>query len=147
LWAVALAAARKQTDNIRKRSRGWQGRPPRDTFLECKPTTRGRNTMARRFPMTRTSTYKRFAAFTLVELLVVIAIIGVLVALLLPAVQSAREAARRTACLNKVKQLALALHQHHDSHKASPAGAQSINNLSWRPYILPYIEQQAVYDQ
>ncbi|MHB8865816.1 MAG: DUF1559 family PulG-like putative transporter [Pirellulaceae bacterium] len=83
--------------------------------------------------------------FTLVELLVVIAIIGVLVALLLPAVQAAREAARRTQCTNNLKQLGLALHNHHDVHKAFPPHT---TNWRWNSTIrlLPFMEQTAVHD-
>lgn len=92
--------------------------------------------------------------FTLVELLVVIAIIGVLVALLLPAVQSAREAARRMQCTNNAKQMGLALHNFHDTKLAFPAADEELGNapaltpvwnVSWTPHILPYIEQQAVF--
>lgn len=68
-------------------------------------------------------TERRKSGFTLVELLVVIAIIGILIALLLPAVQAAREAARRASCSNKMKQIGLALHNYHDSHKEFPPDA------------------------
>ena len=79
--------------------------------------------------------------FTLVELLVVIAIIGVLVALLLPAVQAAREAARRSQCTNNLKQLALGMQNHHDTRKALPPGGTVLHG-TWMPRILPFIEQQ-----
>lgn len=90
--------------------------------------------------------------FTLVELLVVIAIIGVLIALLLPAVQAAREAARRAQCTNNLKQLALALHNHHDVNKYLPPGTDGTGTgnremWGWGARILPYIEQENLYDQ
>ncbi len=101
--------------------------------------------------------------FTLVELLVVIAIIGILVALLLPAVQAAREAARRTHCTNNVKQLALALHNHHDTKRNFPPGYTSSNpgvptsstwcqsggvqGAPWTVHILPFMEQAVQYDR
>jgi prepilin-type N-terminal cleavage/methylation domain-containing protein len=101
--------------------------------------------------------------FTLVELLVVIAIIGILVALLLPAIQAAREAARRSQCLNNLKQIGVAYHNYHDTHHAFPfcgdncinpadpdantsAGAGNIHCFSWTFHILPFAEQQAMYD-
>ena len=85
--------------------------------------------------------------FTLVELLVVIAIIGVLVALLLPAVQSAREAARRMSCSNNLKQLSLGLHNYEDTHKAFPPAGIDSNHMGWAVMLLPYIEQKALFDQ
>ncbi|MEX0642799.1 MAG: DUF1559 domain-containing protein [Pirellulales bacterium] len=89
----------------------------------------------------------RRTAFTLVELLVVIAIIGILVALLLPAVQAAREAARRTQCKNNVRQLALACQIYGDAKKELPAGGTPSNQLSWLCYVLPHMEESAMYDQ
>ncbi|MGL4942676.1 MAG: DUF1559 domain-containing protein [Thermoguttaceae bacterium] len=111
-----------------------------------------------------TFTRNRHRGFTLVELLVVIAIIGVLVALLLPAVQAAREAARRMQCTNQLKQLALACHNYHDTHGSLPSGrpgSQSTNTTTatgangyqewgrWSGFVslLPFMEQNATYDE
>ncbi|MDR1291127.1 MAG: DUF1559 domain-containing protein, partial [Planctomycetaceae bacterium] len=91
--------------------------------------------------------------FTLVELLVVIAIIGILIAVLLPAVQSAREAARRMTCSNKIRQLSLAVHNFHDAHSRFPASAWDDfwrnNNKSrggWLALVFPFIEQTALFE-
>ncbi|MEX1041499.1 MAG: DUF1559 domain-containing protein [Pirellulaceae bacterium] len=114
----------------------------------------------------------RRSAFTLVELLVVIAIIGVLVALLLPAVQQAREAARRMQCTNNLKQLALSMHNYHDTLQTFPPAALASANvvagnapvppgnewfsgykvlyegmIGWPAFVLPYVEQSAIHDQ
>ena len=104
-------------------------------------------------------TYRRsqakHPAFTLVELLVVIAIISILVALLLPAVNAAREAARRTQCKNNVAQLGLALHNYEMAHENLPPGVVNANgpirsvpegnHTSWTVQILPMIEEGAAY--
>lgn len=82
----------------------------------------------------------RRRAFTLVELLVVIAIIGILVALLLPAVQAAREVARRASCTNNLRQCGVALHNYHDSYRAFP-GIYGSRDFSVQARLLPYIEQ------
>jgi len=86
------------------------------------------------------------SAFTLVELLVVIAIIGVLVALLLPAVQTAREAARRSQCTNNLKQLSLAMMNYEDSFKVLPGGTGRYGCCwgTWMVRVLPYMEQGAL---
>src|SRR6267142_1599202 len=97
--------------------------------------------------MSSLSLSRRPSGFTLVELLVVIAIIGVLVALLLPAVQMAREAARRTQCSNHLKQLGLAAHNFNDIKGALPPARLGNNGnwLTWAVVMLPYVEQQNFY--
>jgi prepilin-type N-terminal cleavage/methylation domain-containing protein/prepilin-type processing-associated H-X9-DG protein len=104
------------------------------------------------------SSFRR--AFTLVELLVVIAIIGVLIGLLLPAVQAARESARRSSCMNNLKQVGVALHNHLDAYKTFPRGMYANNDTyasytnggavlapGWTVRILPFLEQVTIFDK
>ncbi len=99
---------------------------------------------------------RRRSAFTLVELLVVIAIIGLIIALLLPAVQAAREAGRRTVCRSNMRQLGLALHTYHDVHDRLPAGwkgyaginvpdPQGPSGWGWATALFPYLEQSNLH--
>jgi len=103
---------------------------------------------------TATAVRSERAGFTLVELLVVITIIGILIALLLPAVQAAREAARGAQCNNHLKQIALALHNYHATHGVFPFGSNNRENdedrrteWSWSAVILPYIEQTNLHSE
>jgi prepilin-type N-terminal cleavage/methylation domain-containing protein len=89
---------------------------------------------------------QRKKGFTLIELLVVIAIIAILIALLLPAVQAAREAARRTQCKNNMKQLALSLHNYHDTNFVFPPGWHGGNGVAWGMQLLPYCEFKPIYN-
>src|SRR6195952_1128678 len=86
--------------------------------------------------------------FTLVELLVVIAIIGILIAFLLPAIQAARESARRSQCQNNLKQIGLAVQSHHGTRKAFPMGRNAFTQkaVSWAFFLLPHMEETAIYN-
>lgn len=139
------------TDTVRVRTHGARNRQAGDCGA---PGSRPRKKLMRH----------RSGGFTLVELLVVIAIIGVLVALLLPAVQAAREAARRSQCSNNFRQVGLALHNYHDAVRSFPPGmimwysgagpncgsmasSNTYIGFGWSTFILPYLEEDSVYQQ
>lgn len=122
----------------------------RRATLPCARQTRSKQELRFR------DTADRFHAFTLVELLVVIAIIGILVALLLPAIQAAREAARRSSCTNNLRQMALGALNHESTHKELPKGTENevgkgrngyvwYDDYTWATYILPYLEEGNAY--
>ena len=102
---------------------------------------------------------RRRPAFTLIELLVVLAIIGILLALLLPAVQMARESARKTQCQNNLRQIGLALHNYHDTYSCYPAGwigvnvaagtldQAGLNGWAWGSKLLPMLDQAPLYNK
>ena len=125
------------------------------------PRDRSRGAFCLRWP--QAADHRLLQGFTLVELLVVITIIGILIALLLPAVQAAREAARRVQCANQFRQVGIALHNYHNARECFPPGEVEWADRSqdcgphptkpnwyygfgWGTHMLPYIEQQAVYD-
>jgi prepilin-type N-terminal cleavage/methylation domain-containing protein/prepilin-type processing-associated H-X9-DG protein len=98
--------------------------------------------------MYSTAAGPRYRAFTLVELLVVIAIIGVLVAMLLPAVSAARDAARRTGCVNNLHQMGLAMHSYQSAHRSLPSASRGgLASGSAFVTLLPYVEEKALFDQ
>jgi prepilin-type N-terminal cleavage/methylation domain-containing protein/prepilin-type processing-associated H-X9-DG protein len=83
---------------------------------------------------------------TLIELLVVLGLIGILIALVLPAIQQARESARRMQCKNNLKQIGAALHNYHDAHNLFPPGWIAPGGWAWSTYLLPFLEQQPLYN-
>lgn len=122
----------------------------------CKAAIRQEQPGTRRISCRAMFRYRFRTGFTLVELLVVIAIIGILVALLLPAIQAARESARRTQCLNKTRQICIAMHNFHAEKNEFPIGWRHaefvcglnffVEDFGWSAFILPYMEEQDIFD-
>lgn len=107
-------------------------------------------------PTTTRLIRSRCRGFTLIELLVVIAVIGIMLALLLSAVQATREAARKTTCKNHLKQIGLALHAYHNTHRSLPTGCiewrgyaapPTHRQFAWSAFLLPFLEQQPLHDR
>ena len=106
------------------------------------------------FPAFAASIVRARRAFSLVEVLVVIAIVGLLAALLLPAIQASREASRRTVCANNLRQMGIALSAYHAAHRQFPVGCtewrsvpnSSARQLAWSAYLLPFLEEQSLFD-
>jgi len=139
----------------------WNGIQSR-SYLDASPVKLAaiQGTRSNSAPRSPRSLTRRYSGFTLVELLVVIAIIGVMVGLLLPAVQAAREAARRMSCSNNVKNIGLALHNYHDTHNKFPIGhdyrgdfdgnptnAEGGSGFGWATGLLQFIEQGNQFDR
>jgi prepilin-type N-terminal cleavage/methylation domain-containing protein len=148
--------SRKQVFRRRQNKRqGIQRTKVRCRIDGLPPTRRKRDERFSSKPCSKTffrHTHASICGFTLVELLVVIAIIGLLIALLLPAVQAAREAARRVQCSNHLKQWGLAAHNYHNTHQELPplglwyGNSAANDNISWMFALLPFAEQQALFD-
>src|SRR5437899_9205457 len=132
----------------RGNARGGIQSPCCALLLHGPPLKRGRITSARGDVVNR---YRFRAGFTLLELLVVIAIIGVLIALLIPAVQKIRAAADRLQCANNLKQIGLALHNYHSAFRILPPGCSYQGGtdpyplMSWMTRSLPYLEQESLW--
>ena len=89
----------------------------------------------------------RRLGFTLVELLVVIAVIGILIAMLMPAVQMVREAARRTSCRSNLHNIGVAIHHYHDAHTEIPPARPADGFLTWYVFLMPFMEETSLYDR
>lgn len=122
------------------------GIPARSTWWCGRATVLRKSDPATRLGVPKSVAFSR-RAFTLVEVLVVVAVVGLLAALLLPAVQAARESARRITCANHLRQIGLAIINYEHSHRAYPPPSTSGPRHNMLTFVLPYLEQQAVYER